>query len=421
MKNICYAQSGGPTAVINESARGVIETARAHPDKIGTVYAGLNGISGVMNENLIDTNLESDAAIAGLRHTPAAAFYSCRHKLKCINEQRDQYQRLIDVFKAHNIGYFLYNGGGDSQDTAYKISQISSQLGYDLQCIGIPKTIDNDLALTDCSPGFASAAKYLATSIREASYDLASMAASSTKVFILEVMGRHTGWLAAATGIATDRHHDAPHIILFPEQVFNPELFLKKVQACVKQYGFCTIVVSEGIKDQSGHLVQASTKSVDEFGHAQLGGVALVIANLVKKQLGFKYHYAVADYLQRAARHIASKTDLEHAYAVGKKAVELALAGENAMMATIVREHNSPYAWRVDSAPLKEIANFEKTLPKEFINEEGFHITQACRDYLLPLIQGEDSPPYLNGLPEYTKLEHNMIEKKLPELELQQN
>jgi len=415
MKNICYAQSGGPTAVINESARGVIETARAHPDKIGKVYAGLNGISGVLKENLIDTSLESDATIASLRHTPSAAFYSCRHKLKDIHEQREQYKRLIDVFKAHNIGYFLYNGGGDSQDTAYKISQISSQLGYDLQCIGIPKTIDNDLALTDCSPGFASAAKYLATSIREASYDLASMAARSTQVFILEVMGRHTGWLAAATGVATDRHHDAPHVILFPEHVFNPESFLEKVQKCVKRFGLCTIVVSEGIKDQSGNLLQASTSTVDEFGHAQLGGVALVIANLIKKKLGLKYHYAVADYLQRAARHIASKTDLEHAYAVGKKAVELAIAGENAKMAVIIREHNSPYAWRVDSAPLDKIANFEKKLPLNFINEEGFHITQACRDYLLPLIQGEDAPPYINGLPEYTRLAHNMVKKKLPE------
>ena len=412
MKNICYAQSGGPTAVINESARAVIETAKTFPDKFGKVYAGKHGITGVLKEELIDTSLEDDYSIQALRHTPGAAFGSCRYKLKDIHTNREQYKRLVEVFDAHNIGYFLYNGGGDSQDTAYKVSQICTELGYDIKCIGIPKTIDNDLAFTDCSPGFGSAAKYLATSIREASLDLASMAFNSTQVFILETMGRHTGWLAASTGVAQDEEDRAPHIILLPEVAFEPEKFLAKVKHCVEKFGLCTIVVSEGLKNKSGQHISSSDYK-DSFGHSQLGGVAMVIAHLVHKNLGYKYHWAVADYLQRAARHIASLTDLEHAYAVGRAAVEFAAQGKNAIMPTIIRDSSEPYHWHIASAPLGNIANYEKTLPKEYIAEDGFHITDACKEYLKPLIIGECSPRYIHGLPDYARLKQCMVDKKL--------
>lgn len=412
MKNICYAQSGGPTAVINESARAVIETAKLHPTHFGKVYAGLNGISGILNEDLIDTYAESQANIDGLRHTPSAAFGSCRYKLKDIASHREQYLRLLEVFDAHNIGYFLYNGGGDSQDTAHKISMISASLGYSLQCIGIPKTIDNDLPFTDCSPGFASAGKYLATSIREAGLDLHSMASSSTRVFIMETMGRHTGWLAAASGIAQDIENPEPHIILFPEITFEKEKFLAKVDNCVRKNGLCTISVSEGILDVSGkHLLEKA--EVDAFGHSQLGGVASVIANMVKQTLNLKNHWAVLDYFQRAARHVVSKVDLDHAYAVGKSAVEFLLAGKHSIMPTIIRESSSPYRWHIGEANLGEIANQEKFLPRDYIDAEGFHITEKCREYLSPLIQGEDTPPFHKGLPRYVRLNRKLVEKKL--------
>lgn len=417
MKNICYAQSGGPTAVINESARGVIETAKAFPDKFGKVYAGKCGITGVLREELIDTSMESDHTIQALRYTPGAAFGSCRYKLKDFHANRQQYERLVEVFDAHNIGYFFYNGGGDSQDTAHKVSKICMELNYDITCIGIPKTIDNDLAFTDCSPGFGSAAKYLATSIREASIDLASMANSSTKVFILETMGRHTGWLAASTGVAQDQEHQAPHIILLPEVAFEPEKFLVKVKECVTKYGMCTIVVSEGLKDSTGKHISSSDYK-DSFGHSQLGGVAMIIAHLIFEKLGYKYHWAVADYLQRSARHLVSLTDLEHAYAVGRAAVEFAAQGKNAIMPTIIRDSTEPYQWHIDSAPLSEIANFEKTLPKEFISDDGFHITNKCRAYLKPLIMGERNPRFINGLPDYAKLKQHMVEKKLVEISI---
>lgn len=412
MKNICYAQSGGPTAVINESARAVIETAKLHPTHFGKVYAGLNGISGILKEELIDTYAESPSNIDGLRYTPSAAFGSCRYKLKDIASHREQYLRLLEVFDAHNIGYFLYNGGGDSQDTAYKIAQISQSLGYSLQCIGIPKTVDNDLPFTDCSPGFASAAKYLATSIREAGLDLKSMAATSTQVFILETMGRHTGWLAAASGIAQDAENPEPHIILFPEITFQEDAFLAKVDDCVKKNGLCTISVSEGILDVSGKRLLEKAE-LDAFGHIQLGGVASVIGTLLKQQLNLKNHWAVPDYFQRAARHIASKVDLEHAYAVGKSAVEFLLAGKHSVMPIIVRDSSTPYRWHIGEANLADIANQEKFLPRDYIDTEGFHITDKCREYLLPLIQGEDAPPFHNGLPRYVRLNKKLVEKKL--------
>lgn len=411
--NIFYAQSGGVTAVINASACGVIEAARQHHDKIGTVYAGRNGIIGALHEDLIDTSKESDSAIAALRHTPGGAFGSCRYKLKSLEENRAEYERLIEVFEAHNIGYFFYNGGGDSQDTAHKVSQISQKIGYPITCIGIPKTVDNDLAFTDTCPGFGSVAKYVAVSTREAGMDVASMAATSTKVFILEVMGRHAGWIAAAGGLASEKSGQPPHIILFPEIPFAEKDFLQRVDQCVKDYGYCVIVVSEGVKNSEGKfLAEAGLK--DAFGHSQLGGVAPVIAQLIKSNLGHKYHWAVADYLQRSARHIASKADVEQAYALGKTAVEYALAGKTDIMLTIVRDSTSPYRWHIDSAPLAEVANVERKMPREYISEDGFSITPKCREYLSPLIEGEDYPPYKNGLPQYAELKNVAVKKKLP-------
>ena len=410
--NALYAQSGGVTAVINASAAGVIQTIRKHTDKIGTLYAAKNGIIGALTEDLIDTSFETEADIAALIHTPGGAFGSCRYKLGSIEKFRKQYERLVEVFAAHNIRYFFYNGGGDSQDTAYKVSQISQSLGYPVTCIGIPKTVDNDLPFTDNSPGFGSVAKYVAVSIREASLDVASMAKSSTKIFVMEVMGRHAGWIAAASGLAAQKTGDAPHLILLPEVPFDQAAFLKRVDGCVKQYDYCAIVVSEGVKNAEGSYISESGL-VDAFGHKQLGGVAPVIAKLIKENLGYKYHWAVADYLQRAARHIASKTDVEQAYAVGKAAVEFALAGKNAVMPIIVRESNTPYRYTIGEAPLEKIANIEVPLPAHYITEDGFGITDACREYLSPLIQGEDYPPYSQGLPVYVTLKNKMVAKKL--------
>lgn len=410
--NALYAQSGGVTAVINASACGLIQTARQNADKIGKVYAARNGIIGALTEDLIDTSLESDADIAALRYTPAGAFGSCRHKLGSIEKHRKQYERLVEVFSAHDIRYFFYNGGGDSQDTAFKVSQISQELGYPITCIGIPKTVDNDLPFTDNSPGFGSVAKYVAVSIREAGLDVASMALSSTKVFILEVMGRHAGWIAAAGGLAAEKAGDSPHLILFPEVALDQTAFLKRVEECVNKYDHCSIVVSEGIKNADGTFI-SDAGLVDAFGHKQLGGVAPVIAKLIKENLGYKYHWAVADYLQRSARHIASKTDVDQAYAVGKAAVELALAGKNAIMPIIVRENNHPYAWTIGETPLETVANVEVKMPAEYITQDGFGITEACRKYLTPLIQGEDYPPYHNGLPAYVKLKNLPVKKKL--------
>lgn len=412
-KNAFYAQSGGVTAVINATACGVIETARQHPDKIGKVFAGANGILGALNENLIDTSLESDADIAALLHTPGGTFGSCRYKLKDMNSHHAEYERLIEVFKAHDIGYFFYNGGGDSSDTAYKVSQLSEKMGFPITCIGVPKTVDNDLPITDTCPGFGSVAKYIAVSTREASLDIESMYETSTKVFIIEVMGRHAGWIAAAGGLASEKAGDPPHIILFPEIAFNKEAFLKRVQGAVDTQGYCVVIASEGAQYEDGTFV-ADAGMKDAFGHTQLGGVASTLANMVRDDLGLKYHYAIADYLQRSARHISSKTDVDQAYAVGKAAVELAIEGKNAVMPVIVREADAPYTWHIGEAPLSEVANVEKMMPRSFITEDGFHITNEARAYLQPLIQGEAYPPYENGLPKYVKLKNQLTEKKLP-------
>ncbi|MDD2767143.1 MAG: 6-phosphofructokinase [Methylococcus sp.] len=411
-RNAFYAQSGGVTAVINASACGVLETARLFPDRIGTVYAGRNGIVGALTEDLIDTGQECPEAVAALRHTPSGAFGSCRYKLKGLEENRAQYERLIDVFRAHDIGYFFYNGGGDSADTCLKVSQLSEKMGYPLQAIHVPKTVDNDLPITDCCPGFGSVAKYIAVSVREASFDVRSMAATSTSIFVLEVMGRHAGWIAAAGGLASDEKHDLPLVILFPEQVFDPERFLLAVDEKVRTKGYCSIVVSEGIKGADGRFV-AESGVRDAFGHAQLGGVAPVVAGLIKERFGYKYHWAVADYLQRAARHVASRTDVEQAYALGRAAVELALQGRNAVMPAIVRTSDSPYTWEIAAANLAEVANVEKKMPLEFISADGFGITENCRRYLQPLIEGEDYPPYAGGLPDYVTLKNVAVPKKL--------
>lgn len=410
--NAFYAQSGGVTAVINATACGVIETARANKTQIGKVYAGNNGIIGALREDLIDTSKESAKTIAALKYTPSGAFGSCRYKLKSLDENLAEYERLIEVFKAHNISYFFYNGGGDSQDTAHKVSQISQKLNYPITCIGIPKTVDNDLPVTDCCPGFGSVAKYVAISTREAGLDVASMAESSTKVFVLEVMGRHAGWIAAAAGLAKEQDGDPPHIILFPEIAFDEKKFLAKVNNTVKKHGYCVVVVSEGAQHKDGRFV-ADAGTVDAFGHTQLGGVAPTLANMIKKELGYKYHWAVADYLQRAARHIASATDVEQAYAMGKAAVEFALAGKNAVMPVIVRKPGKTYRWAIGEAKLSKVANVEKKMPRKYITADGFGITPAGRAYLEPLIKGEDYPPYKNGLPQYARLKKVKVEKKL--------
>jgi 6-phosphofructokinase len=411
-RNAFYAQSGGVTAVLNASAAGVIETARRHKSKIGKVYAGRNGIIGALTEDLIDTSRESARAIGALMHTPAGAFGSCRYKLKGLDESRAQYERLIEVFRAHDIGYFFYNGGNDSADTCLKVSQLSQTLGYPVTAVHVPKTVDNDLAVTDNCPGFGSVAKYVATSMREAAFDVASMAKTSTKVFVLEVMGRNAGWITAAVGMAEDDETPIPLVLLFPEITFDEAKFVVAVDEKTERFGYCCVGVSEGLRNADGKLM-AEAGTTDAFGHAQLGGVGPLIAALVKQKLKYKYHWAVADYLQRAARHLASKTDLEQSYAVGKAAVELAVKGKNAVMPAIVRVSNKPYRWKIGEASLSDVANAEKKLPRDFITADGFGITKKARTYLAPLIKGEAPPPYKDGLPRYVRLRNVAVPKKL--------
>ncbi len=411
-RNAFYAQSGGVTAVINASAAAVIETARRHRTKIGKVYAGRNGIIGALTEDLIDTSKDSAGAIAALKHTPAGAFGSCRYKLKGLTESRAQYERLLEVFRAHDIGYFFYNGGNDSADTCLKVSQMAEKMNYPLIAVHVPKTVDNDLPITDNCPGFGSVAKYVATSMREAAFDVASMAKTSTKVFVLEVMGRHAGWITAAVGMAEDKDTPIPLVLLFPEIAFDEPKFIAAIDAKVKRFGYCCVGVSEGLKGADGKLMaEAATK--DAFGHAQLGGVGPLIASIIKDKLDLKYHWAVADYLQRAARHLASKTDLEHSYAVGKAAVELAVAGRNAVMPAITRVADKPYRWKITEAPLAKVANVEKMLPRDFITADGYGITEKARRYLAPLIRGEAPPPFKDGLPRYVRLKNVAVPKKL--------
>ncbi|UCB54249.1 MAG: 6-phosphofructokinase [Thiotrichales bacterium] len=415
--NAFYAQSGGVTAVINASACGVIETARKHKNKIGKVYAGRNGIIGALTEDLIDTSKESKPAIAALRHTPSGAFGSCRFKLKSLEDNKREYERLIEVFKAHDIGYFFYNGGGDSADTCLKVSQIGDKMGYPITAVHVPKTVDNDLPITDNCPGFGSVAKYIAISTMEASFDVASMCATSTKVFVVEVMGRHAGWIAAAGAMASTDDNEIPIVVLFPEVEFDKEKFLAAVDEKVKKFGYCSVVVSEGVHWPDGKFL-AETGLKDAFGHSQLGGAAPVVANMIQDSLGYKYHWAVADYLQRAARHIASKSDVDQAYATGKAAVEFALKGHNSVMPAIKRTSNKPYRWKIEMAPLSKVANVEKMMPASFISKDGFGITKKCREYLAPLMKGEDYPPYKNGMPKYVVLKKVAVPKKLEPFEL---
>ena len=412
VKNAFYAQSGGVTAVINASAAGVIEVCRQNKSKIGKLYAGLNGIVGALREELIDTSFESDDAISQLLHTPGGAFGSCRYKLKKYEDDVTEYERLIKVFRAHNIGYFFYNGGGDSADTCLKVSQISEKMGYPIHAIHIPKTIDNDLPFTDYCPGFGSVAKYVATSVREASLDIESMCASSTKVFILEVMGRHAGWIAASGGLAASKKGEAPHIILFPEIPFYREAFIERIETTVRQKGYCVIVASEGIRYSDGAHISGSMQR-DAFGHQQLGGVAPTLASMIKQSTGYKYHWALSDYLQRSARHLASKIDVDHAYAAGRRAVEMALEGKTSLMVTIERSRGDTYKWFLGEASLEKVANMEKKMPRNFITKDGFGITKKAKDYLKPLIVGEDFPPFKSGLPNYVKLKNILTAKKL--------
>ena len=413
--NILYAQSGGVTPVINATAASVIETARVNSERIGKVFAAADGIIGALEERLIDTAGLSDADLRALAQTPGGVFGSCRYKLKGIEENQREYKRLIEVLDAHRIGTFFYNGGNDSADTVNKIAQMAEKLGYPLNAIGIPKTIDNDLAVTDNCPGFGSVAKYVAVSIMEASLDVMSMASSSTKVFIMEVMGRHAGWIAAASGLARREAHDPPQVILFPEVPFDRERFLASVDESVRRHGYCSVVVSEGARYAEGTFL-ADAGTTDAFGHKQLGGVAPVVAELVKAELGHKYHWAVSDYLQRSARHIASRTDVEHARAVGKVAVELALEGRTGVMPVIERVSDEPYEWKISTARLEDIANHEKKMPDEYIADDGFGITPAARRYLEPLIRGEDYPEYdAQGLPRYLRPQLEPVERKLPD------
>ncbi|HQY82172.1 MAG: 6-phosphofructokinase [Thermomonas sp.] len=409
---LLYAQSGGVTAVINATASAVIQSARARKVR---VLAARNGILGALREELIDTTPLTAAQVRALAHTPGGAFGSCRLKLKSLAGDRAKYERLLAVFKAHDVRWFLYNGGNDSADTALKVSQLAAEFGYPLTCIGVPKTIDNDLAMTDCCPGFGSAAKYTAVSVRECALDVAAMADTSTKVFVYEAMGRHAGWLAAAAGLAGAGKDDAPHLILFPERPFDEAGFLARVDAVVKRVGHCVVVASEGIRSADGRFVADAGGGKDSFGHTQLGGVASYLAGRVKDALGHKVHWALPDYLQRSARHIASQVDLEHALAVGRAAVQCALAGQNAVMPVIVRDADAPYRWHVDIAPLERVANHEKTMPKGFIRKDGYGITAAARRYLQPLIEGEAFPPFgRNGLPDYVQVDQAVLRRTLP-------
>lgn len=407
-----YAQSGGVTAVINATASAVITAARARKVR---VLAGRNGILGALREELIDTSHESAATIRALAHTPGGAFGSCRVKLKSLEDDRAKYERLLEVLRAHDVRWFLYNGGNDSADTALKVSRLAAEFDYPLICVGVPKTVDNDLAVTDTCPGFGSAAKYTAVSVREAALDVVAMADTSTKVFVYEAMGRHAGWLAAAAGLAGRGPDEAPHLILFPERVFDEAAFLAQVDATVARVGHCVVVASEGIRTADGRFVADAGGGKDAFGHTQLGGVAAWLAGRVKDALGHKVHWTLPDYLQRSARHLASATDLRQAQAVGKAAVEYALKGMNGMMPVIVRTSDSPYRWTVRPAPLEDIANREKTMPDDFIRDDGYGITDAARRYLEPLIRGEAPPPYgRDGLPKYVRLSNRIVPQRLP-------
>lgn len=412
-RNVLYAQSGGVTATINASACGLIETARRHRSRIGRIYAARNGIIGALTEDLIDTTAEPPSAIRALLHTPGGAFGSCRFDLSPLPQGHAQYRRLIEIFRAHDIGYFFYNGGNGSAETAHLIATILPRMGYPVTSIAIPKTIDNDIVHSDSSPGFGSVAKHVATSLREAMADLASMANSSTKVFVMEVMGRHTGWIAAACGMAQDANADGPLLLLVPEITFNRNRFIAAVRTRIARYGYCAVAVAEGICLADGRrLTQAGDDGIP--AHDQLGGVAPLIAGMIRNALKVKVHWSVLDYVQRAARHIASRTDVDQAYAVGRKAVAYALHGLTNVMPVIVRTSDQPYRWQVAPKPLTGIMNREKRLPRTFLTADGYRLTARARRYFAPLIRGEAWPPFENGLPVHAKLRLQPVQRRMP-------
>ena len=399
--NLLYAQSGGVTAVINATAASVIEAARARADAVGRVLAARHGILGALDEDLIDTAPLSAADLRRLAGTPGGAFGSCRFDLDPPEANRDQYERLFAVFAVHDIGYFLYNGGNGSMDTVAKVSRAAAERGYPLVCVGVPKTVDNDLEGTDCSPGFGSAAKYAATSMLEAGLDLAAMTSPVGRAFVMEVMGRNAGWLAAATALAARNDDQPPHVILMPEVPFDEEAFLAVVRSTVSRLGYCAITVSEGIRRADGTLLMEQDE--DAKGHVQLGGAGQCIARLIHARLGYKHHWAIPDYLQRAAGHLVSATDHAQARAVGQAAVEYALAGRDGVMAAIRRLADAPYRWDVAPVAVTAIANLERQVPAAFIRPDGLHVTDAARAYLCPLIEGEMPACFAGGLPDYPR------------------
>ena len=401
MKNAFYAQSGGVTSVINCSAYGVIS--KFKKDFSGSnIYASKNGIVGLLEGELYDLS-ETKKPFQNLLDMPGGIFGSCRYKLPNLDDEAF-YKNLFVQLEKINIGYFFYNGGNDSADTCLKVAKAAEKYGYDLKAIAVPKTIDNDLAVTDNCPGFGSVAKYVAISAKEASLDIKSMCKTSTKVFVLEVMGRHAGWIAAAGELANNNEQTFVHKILLPEISFDEERFLSGVEQDVSEYGYSVIVASEGLKNKNGELYASSTEK-DSFGHSQLGGLAPKIASLITNKLNLKNHWSVADYLQRSARHISSLTDIKQAVAVGEAAVKLAAEGKSGVMPIIKRISNSPYEWVISEGDLNQIANEEKTLPKNFISNDGFGITEAGRNYLQPLIEGESFPKFSNGTPLYEGLD----------------
>lgn len=400
--NLFYAQSGGMTAVINATAAGVMQAAHDARAEIGRVYAGCNGILGALREELVDLSAETAATRRALRQTPGGAFGSSRYALGTPDSQPANYARLIDVFRAHDIRWFLYNGGGGSAGTSAHVAEAARRAGYPLGVIHLPKTVDNDMAGTDFSPGFGSVAKYTAVGVQEAALDVASMCATSTQVFVMEVMGRHAGWIAAAAALAqAPDGSGAPHILLLPEVPFDAARFLAAVEATVAREGYCVVVTAEGL---AVHNPAPAPAADGEHGKDRLnvhtGRAAPFLADLVSRRLGLRCHFAVSDYLQRSARHIASAVDVEQAFQVGVAAVQMALAGEHRVMAGLRRHGTGAHPrWDIVPVSLAKVAGREVVLPKKFIRRDGFGITPACRAYLLPLIQGEDYPRYQGGLP----------------------
>lgn len=409
-RNLLYAQSGGVTAVINATAAGVIATARQASGEIGQVLAARNGILGVLRETLVDTAGLSVRDLERLRSTPGGAFGSCRFDLDPADRNPAQYDRLFAVLAAHDVGCFLYNGGNGSMETCRQIQAAADARGYPLTVLGVPKTVDNDIVLTDCCPGFGSAAKYLATSIREVGLDLNAMTTGSGRAFVLEVMGRNAGWLAAACALAAEDDDAAPHLILLPEVAFDEAAFLARVKSVVERSGSCAIVVAEGVRGLGGKVL--SIQDRNQKGYIQLGGAGEVIAEKIHTGLGYKVHYALADYLQRSARHIASRTDTAQAFGVGKAAVRRAIAG-NCGVVGIERLSDEPYLWRTTLQAFDLVANLERQVPPEFIAPDGFGVTDAFRRWCRPLIAGEDWPPFRDGLPDYLRLQLPLVPPRL--------